>query len=145
MYFEKRKTFIKAYISQFGYFPLVWMFHSRGLNNKINSLYERALRITYGDRSSSVTRAWFRHRNIQPLVTEMFKVKNNIAPEIMKEIFAPKMSPYDLRNIHLFKRRRVNSLWHDTESVFYLGPKIWDLVPDEIKKVYLGQGEFIIT
>ena len=75
----------------------------------------------------------------------MFKVKNNIAPEIMKEIFAPKMSPYDLRNIHLFKRRRVNSLWHGNESVFYLGPKIWDLVPDEIKKVYLGQGEFIIT
>ena len=75
----------------------------------------------------------------------MFKVKNNIAPEIIKEIFAPKTSPYDLRNIHLFKRRRVNSLWHDSESVFYLGPKIWDLVPDEIKKVYLGQGEFIIT
>ena len=32
--------------SQFGYCPLIWMFHSRGLNNKINRIHERALRIT---------------------------------------------------------------------------------------------------
>ena len=44
MCLEKTKTVMKAYIiSQFGYCPLVWMFHSRGLNNKINSLHERAL------------------------------------------------------------------------------------------------------
>ena len=54
MCLEKMKAVMKAYvISQFGYCPLVWVFHSRGLNNKINSLHERALRITYGDRSSS--------------------------------------------------------------------------------------------
>ena len=64
----------------------------------------------------------------------MFKVKNNIAPEIMKELFAPKMSSYDLRNNNSFKRRRVKSVWHGTESVSYLGPKIWDLVPNEIKE-----------
>ena len=41
MCLEKRKTVMKAYIiSQFGYSPLVWMFHSGGLNNKINSLHE---------------------------------------------------------------------------------------------------------
>ena len=39
----------------------------------------------------------------------MFKVVklHNIAPEIMKELFAPKMSPYDLRNNNSFKSRRV--------------------------------------
>ena len=90
---------MKAYItSQFGYCPLVWMFHSRSLNSKINSLHERALRITYGDRSSPFENLLkkdnsvsIHHRKIQALATEMFKVKNNIAPEIMKEIFAPKM------------------------------------------------------
>ena len=36
MCLEKRKAVIKAYIiSQFGYYPLIWMFHSRGLKNKI--------------------------------------------------------------------------------------------------------------
>ena len=45
---------MKAFVtSQFGYCTLVWMFHSSGLNNKINSLFKRALRITYGDISSS--------------------------------------------------------------------------------------------
>ena len=111
MCFEKRKTDMKVYIaSQFGYCPLVWMFHSRSLNNKINSLHERALRITYSDRSSSF---------------------ENL---LKKELFAPKMSFYDLRNNNSFKRRRVKSVWHGTESVSYLGPKIWDLVPNEIKE-----------
>ena len=64
----------------------------------------------------------------------MFKVKNNIAPEIMKELFAPKMTSYHLRNNNSFKRRRVKSGWNGTESVSYLGPKIWDLVPNEIKE-----------
>ena len=45
---------MKAFVtSQFGYCPLVWMFHSRGPNNKINSLDERALRTTYVNRLSS--------------------------------------------------------------------------------------------
>ena len=107
---------------------------------------------------------------MQALGTEMFKVKNDIAPEIMKELFAPKMSRYYLRNNVSFKGRKVNSAWHGTESVSYLGPKIWDLVHNEIKeseslsafklefkrwvpegrpcricKKYLGQVGFIIT
>ena len=60
----------------------------------------------------------------------MFKVVklHNIASEIMKELFAPKMSPYDLRNNNSFKSKRVNSVWHGTESVSYLGPKIKEKV-----------------
>ena len=110
---------MKAYVAfQCGYCPLVWMFHSRSLNNKINSLYERALRITYGDRLSSFENLLkkdnsvsIHHRNIQALATEMFKVKNNIAPEIMKELFTSKMSSYDLRNNNLFESK-ICVAWH---------------------------------
>ena len=43
---------MKAFVeSQFGYCPL-WMFHSRELNNEINRIHERALRITCKDQSS---------------------------------------------------------------------------------------------
>ena len=73
------------------------------------------------------------HRNIQALATEMLKVKNNIPPGIMKELFPPKISPYDLINKNAFKNRKGNSVWHGTKSMSYLGPKIWDLVPNEIK------------
>ena len=82
---------MKAYvISQLGYCPLIWMFHSTGLNNKINYLHERALGITYGDISSLFQDLLKKdnpvsidYRNIQALGTEMFKVKNNIASEII--------------------------------------------------------------
>ena len=64
----------------------------------------------------------------------MFKVKNKIASEIIKELLAPKMTPYDLFNNNLFKRRRVNSVWHGTELISYLGPKICYLFLNEIKE-----------
>ena len=39
---DKLKIVMKSIIqSQFNYCPLVWMFHNRTLNNKINKLHER--------------------------------------------------------------------------------------------------------
>ena len=46
----KPKSLMKAFItSQFNYCPLIWMFHSRQLNNRINKIQERALRLVYKD------------------------------------------------------------------------------------------------
>ena len=43
MSLDKRRMVMKAFIeSQFNYVTLVWMFHLRTLNNKINSLHEEA-------------------------------------------------------------------------------------------------------
>ena len=45
---NKRRNLMKAFItSQFSYCPLIWMFHSHNLNNKINRIHERALRLVY--------------------------------------------------------------------------------------------------
>ena len=50
---RKRRTIMKAFInSQLRYCPLVWMFHSRQLNNRINKIHESALHIVYNDFSS---------------------------------------------------------------------------------------------
>ena len=89
----KRKSLMKAFItSQFNYCPLIWMFHSRQLNNRINKIQERALRLVYKDNKltfddllkldNSIT---IHQRNLQILATETFKVKNSLAPEIMRE------------------------------------------------------------
>ena len=52
--FKKRRILFKAVIeSQFKYCPLVWMFHGRQINDKINKLHERALRIVYNDTVTS--------------------------------------------------------------------------------------------
>ena len=47
---NKLRIIMKAFIeSQFWYCPLVWMFHSGTLNNRINRLHENALRLVYND------------------------------------------------------------------------------------------------
>ena len=47
---DKPKIIMKTFItSQFNYYPLVWMFHNRTMNNKINRLHERALSLVYKD------------------------------------------------------------------------------------------------
>ena len=74
---------MKAFIeSQFNYCPLIWMDHSRSVNNKINHLHERSLRIVCKDNISSFEdllkkdRSFTIHqRDIQSLATELFKVK----------------------------------------------------------------------
>ena len=46
----KRKVLMKVFTTfQFSYYPLIWMLHSRTLNNRINYIHERALRVPYKD------------------------------------------------------------------------------------------------
>ena len=97
----KRKVLMKVFItSQFSYCPLIWMSYSRTLSNRINNIHERALRQTYkGNQSSfkellekdhSVT---VHHKNLHLLVTEIYKVKNDLSPDIMKNAFELKGPP----------------------------------------------------
>ena len=95
---SKKQIIMKSLIeSQFGYYPQIWMFHSRGLNNETNRIHERALRITYKDKSSSsygelLTKdsiVTIHHRNIRALATEMYKVIQGISPPLLNEVFAP--------------------------------------------------------
>ena len=100
----KRKVLMKAFItSQFSYCPIIWMFHSRTLNNRINNIHERALRLTYKDKQSSFKEllekdhsVTVHYKNLQALVTEIFKVKNDLAPDIMKDVFELKEPTYNL-------------------------------------------------
>ena len=63
--FNKRRTLFKAFVEyQFKYCPIVWMFHSRRTNNKINRLHERALRIVYDDDVSAFDEKFFPWKNL---------------------------------------------------------------------------------
>ena len=105
---EQLKRIMKAFIlSQFNYCPLVWMFCDRTLNNKINRIHERALRITYKDMGSDFDIMLLRDnavpihiRNLQLLMIEVYKTKWELNPTFMKEIFIEKHSSYGLRSCH---------------------------------------------
>ena len=52
MDFEKRRSLMNAFeMSQFNYCPLIWMFHNRALNNRIDKIHERALRLVYQNKN----------------------------------------------------------------------------------------------
>ena len=92
--FNQRKLLLNAFItSHFSYAPVVWMFHSRKLNNRINKIHERALRLVYKDYTSSFDDLLAKdnsfkihQRNLQKLAIEIFKVKKGIASAIMNDI-----------------------------------------------------------
>ena len=144
MSIHKRRMTMKAFIaSEFGYCPLVWMFHSRKLNSRVNKLHERTLRIVYQqDYASSFTEllekdnaATIHNRNIQLLATELFKVKNGLSPPFINKIFVENAQHYyDLRKKAEFKRTNVKTVYNGTKTLTFLGPRIWEIVPDCIKK-----------
>ena len=94
------------------------------------------LRITYGDKTSTFQQLLgkrnpvsIHHRNLQTLATEMCKISNNLYLEIAKEIFQERTATNNLRSNNSFTNHQVNSVYHTTESLSFLGLKIWELVP----------------
>ena len=139
---DKLRILMKAFIeSQFEYCPLIWMFHSRALNTRINRLHERALRLVYKDTTLTFQQLLrkdksftIHHRNLQKLAIEMYKVNNNLSPTLMKDIFPERVIPYNLRNWNPFKTTNVNTVYNGTETLSFRGPKTWAIVPEEIRK-----------
>ena len=118
---DKLKTIIDAFFpSQFAYCPLVWMFHNRTLNNRINKFQERALRLVHNDNTSSFYELLqkdnsftIRHRNIQKLALEMYKVKHRIAPKIICELFNEANVPYNLHQNVSFRSYNIKTvIWY---------------------------------
>ena len=61
----QRNLLVSAYfLSQFGYCPLLWMNHSRILNNRINGLHESALRLVYSDFSSTFSELLIKDKSV---------------------------------------------------------------------------------
>ena len=133
---------MKAFIlSQFNYCPLTWMLSKRGLTNKTNHLHDKALRIAYKDEISDFkalpekdNAVTIHVRNIQLLMTEIFKIQHSLNPTFMKEIFFPKNNQYALRNEHLIKLLRPQTTIFGEKSISFLGRKLWHELSLETKQ-----------
>ena len=65
----------------------------------------------------------------------MFKLKRDMAPELMKKLILPnRQRRYKLRNNPDFAVPIVKSGYKGLEGLSYLGPKIRELLPLEIKE-----------
>ena len=99
------------------------MFCSRTSNNMINKLHERSLRIVLNDYSSNFNILLENnndisnhHRNIQALLIEVFKMKNELAPPIMESILNKRFNTYNLRNFQEFVTERKRTVWYYTNT-----------------------------
>ena len=130
------------FASQFNYCSLVWMCHRCSVNNIIISLHERFLRIVYSDSVSSYKDLLHKDRSVsvhaknsKTLAIEMFQVSNKLTMPLMNEIYVKRNNAYNLGKSSEFVRPKVHSVFHGKESISYLGPQIWDMIPLEMKNL----------
>ena len=60
-------------------------------------------------------------------------IELSIAPKIICELFNEANVPYNLRQDVSFRSYNVKTVLYGTETLSYLGPKIWNLVPSNIR------------
>ena len=74
------------------------------------------------------------HSNIHALAIEMYKVANDMSPDIMNEVFKLKNTPhYNLRHTSNISTDPIHSDYNGIKWASYLGPKIWEQTRAEIK------------
>ena len=93
----------------------------------------------YNDNTSSLTDLLeidhsisVHHKNIQVLGTKLYKY----SPKLVSDCFKlNNMAVYNTRNRSTLYSRPVGTVLQDTESLSHLGPKIWELVPSDMKNL----------
>jgi len=71
-------------------------------------------------------------RNIQTLGIELYKVAYGLAPKIMNLVL-PLNTRCNYPGQSIFASRNVKTVKYGTETLSHLGPKIWSLIPDDMK------------
>ena len=120
---------------------VVCMFHSRKLNSKISRLHERCLWLIYKDRISSYEElidkdnsVLIHQKNLRTLAIKMFKTYTGMAPQVMNEVFPKNYTlNYNLGRHPEFASRAISTVHYGSESLSFLGPKIWKMLPLDLK------------
>lgn len=94
------------------FYPLAWMIYNKILNNRIQRIHKRALRIVYREKISSFT-------EFQVIDTKLYEVKIAIAPDLIKKLFPLSMHAYNLRSSYEFDVENEKSIYYDTELSLY--------------------------
>ena len=111
------------------------MCHSRTNNRKINRLHQTCFRITYNDKQSSFIKLLEKDNSVS-IHQRNLQICNGLSPVLMNDIFKLRgEQTYNLRKLSQFYRPKVNSVYKGIKSVTFLGPKMWDLVPNELKDI----------
>ena len=141
--FNAKQILIQSFIyANFNYCPVVWHFSSSKSLLKIESIQKRALRFLYEDRVSDynelIARAGKTTMNVyrlRALCTEIYKSINDLNPPYLKNIFQSHETDRPIRtenknNLEVLTTNQTN---FGTNSLRFLGPKIWNSLPGHLK------------
>ena len=118
------------------------MFCSRTSNNMINKIHERALRLILNDHTSDFdtllqinSDTCNRHRNIQTLMIEIYKLKNNLNLPIMDFMFERRDNTYNLRNFQEFGTKRKRTVKMGLETLNCRSPQLRSILPENLRQI----------
>ena len=126
--------------SQFCYCPIIWFFHSWKTDHKINRIHESALRLAYKDNASTFEQLLVKNnsvitheRNLQLLMTKIFKTKSKLSPNFMTDICKERSVSYNpwKGSDTLLPVVRTNMYGIET----YIGNKLWQILPSSLKSI----------
>ena len=117
----------------------MWDFSTSKSVEKIENIHKRCLRLALNDFKSDYKtlldkscKKSMKIGRIKTLATEIFKTVNELNSNFMKSIFTSKTNsrvlPFDL----LVKNRNTEK--YGSKSLMAQGPKIWNALPENIKK-----------
>ena len=137
---SKLLIFRSFILSNFNYCPLVWHFCGATLTQKLEKLQERGLRFVFSDHTSDyctlLKRAGLPTLSIgrlRSLATEVYKALSTYGPEYTQNMFLQFKSNKSFRSSRYLDLPAFNKVTFGKNSLRYLGVKIWNRIPNEIK------------
>ena len=138
---KERRVIVNSFIlCHFNYCPLIWIFCSNASQKKLEKVNERALRLALSDYTSSYDNLLVKAESttihihsIRLLAFEVYKTLHNLNPAFTKDYFLPKSTSYDLRRNDVLFVPKVKTTNYGIRSISFLGPKIWNSLPNQIK------------
>ena len=138
----KLVIFEAAILPYLTYCHLVWHFCKASDSRKIERLQERGLRAVFRNNTSYpelLKRAELpslQNRRLQDICVLMYKVKNNLYPLYINDIFINHKSKYNLRQTD-FSTARHNTITYGKHSLRNLWPKLWGKLPQTWRNLTL--------
>ena len=116
------------------------MFTSRYLNNALENIHERALRLMYNDHEKSLNSILtennlktIHQQNLEFLAVETYKFQIGLSLPIMNYIFFSRQNTYNLQKFPELSTSTKNIVEFGTENISHRAPQLWNLITDNIK------------
>ena len=136
--FLRSYLFEAAILPHLTYCSIVWHFFKASDSRKLERVQERGLKSVYCDWNSSYSQLFewanlptLKKRRLQDIAITMFRVKNELCPQYIKDLFEFNKSSYNLR-MKEFMTPMFNTSY-GKHSLRYLGPQLWSKLDSNIR------------